>query len=251
MHYFHIADRRYAQFERLRTLPGLTHAFATRPLDVSARTDAQAPQRTARRAQMAEDLMLDPAGLHYCVQIHQTGLARVAHAEPGRAREELDGLFTDARGMPLMTFSADCPLVLVWDARQRVLGMCHASWRCTVGSITRLLIERMRDELHTDAADVWAGIGPSAGPCCYEVKDDVRLAARAAIGDPDGYFPRRDERMFFDLWQANRDQLRTAGVPAEQIEICGVCTMCRTDLFYSFRREGAGCGHFGLMAAIV
>ena len=98
--------------------------------------------------------------------------------------------------------------------------------------------------------DLRAGIGPSAGPCCYEVKDDVREAARMLAGATE-LFPQRDGRMYFDLWRANRNQLVARGVNSVSIEIAGICTMCRNDMFFSFRREGAGCGHFALMAALV
>lgn len=249
MHFLNIADRHYAQFERLRTLPGLVHAFSMRPQDVSARTDGLAPQRAVRRGVMAADWGLDAARLHYCVQIHETGLRLVVDVAAGGAQENEDGLYTNAPGLPLMTFSADCPLVLVYDPRRRALGMCHASWRCTVATITRRLVDSMHDAFACDAADLQAGIGPSAGPCCYEVQEDVRAAA-VSLGGGETLFPRRDGRMYFDLWQANRLQLLAAGLPDEQIEISGICTMCRNDLFYSFRRERAGCGHFGLMAAI-
>jgi copper oxidase (laccase) domain-containing protein len=98
-------------------------------------------------------------------------------------------------------------------------------------------------------ADLLAGIGPSAGPSQYEVRHDVYEAA-AALPNRDGLFPRQKERMFFDLWSANRAQLMDSGVRDENIELAGVCTITDTELFYSFRREGAGCGHFGLMAGL-
>lgn len=56
--------------------------------------------------------------------------------------------------------------------------------------------------------------------------------------------------MYFDLWAANRAQLIATGVRSERIETAGVCTMCDRELFFSFRREGANCGHFGLLAAL-
>ena len=100
-----------------------------------------------------------------------------------------------------------------------------------------------------DARTLYAGVGPSAGPEKYEVGPDVYDAA-AGLPDRERCFPRRDGRMFFDLWQANRGQLERAGVPTGNIEVAGVCTMSDPGLFYSYRLEGTGCGHFGLMAAV-
>lgn len=249
MHLLTIGAARYAQFERLRRAPGLIHAFATRPDDVSARTDARAPQRAARRERMARDLGFDPARLAWCVQVHEPRLALVEENSAAGPLEGFDAVLTDRPGTPLMTFSADCPLLLVYDPVRRAVGLAHASWRCTVARMAALLVERMSDAFGSAPAGLLAGVGPSAGPCCYEVREDV-LAAAADLPGRDVLFPRRGGRMYFDLWEANRRQLAAAGVPENQIELARWCTMCRNDLFYSFRREGAGCGHFGLMAGL-
>lgn len=281
-------DRRYARFPRLAALAGFAHAYSTRPDDVSARSDERAPQRTARRARMADDLGFAPGRLVHALQIHEPRVACIEEHSPGGPREACDGLFTAVPGVPLMTFSADCPLILLIDPRRRAVGMVHASWRCTVAKVVRVLIDQMHAQLACRAEDLLAGIGPSAGPEHYEVKHDVYDAA-AALDEPgspsaphDGYspaappgrthqpcganepraahqtrgrerfFPRSgDGRMMFDMWAANRAQLLDAGVRAENIEIAGACTMTHTDVFYSFRREGAGCGHFGLMAGLL
>ena len=91
---------------------------------------------------------------------------------------------------------------------------------------------------------------PSAGPSQYEVKNDVYDAA-AGLPERDLLFPRAGKRMYFDLWGANALALQRGGVREENIEVARICTMSRTDLLYSFRREGAGCGHFGLIAGFV
>lgn len=249
MEFFELHDRRYARFDRLGREADLVHAFSTRPQDVSARRDSRQAERAATRARMARDLGLNPENLCYCVQAHDTRLAIIETIRQGGPFEDIDALATALPSTPLMTFSADCPLVLAYDPTRHALGMVHASWRCTVAEATHRLIQVMCQKLGCRAANILAGIGPSAGPCCYQVKDDVFEAA-AELPDRDQFFAHRDGRMFFDLWQANRAQLMLAGVLPEHIETAGICTMCRTDTFFSFRREGPGCGHFGLMAGL-
>ncbi|MFN0134742.1 MAG: polyphenol oxidase family protein [Phycisphaerae bacterium] len=249
MRFYRVAQRRYAQFERLAEEAGLLHAYSTRPDDVSARTDDAASTRAQRRATMAGDLGLDATRLCHCVQVHQTRIGIVRAVDGPTPFDGYDGLITALRGVPLMTFSADCPLVLVFDPAARVVGMVHASWRCTVATATRNLVETMQHEFNCRTGDMHAGVGPSAGPESYEVRDDVYQAA-APLGDRDTLFRHRDGRMTFDLWEANRRQLLDVGVPGERIEIAGIDTMQAADTFYSFRREGAGCGHFGLMAGL-
>lgn len=250
MHFLERHGRRYGQFERLRTAAGLVHAFATRPLNVAPRDGDGAAERATSRAIMATDLGLDAERLRYCMQVHETHVAVVDETTPPGALGGCDGVVTVAAGVPLMTFSADCPLVLVHDPRRRVLGLAHASWRCTVGGIVPRLVGVMQSTFGCHPADLQGGIGPGAGPCCYEVQQDV-YAAAAVLDGRDEFFARRGGRMYFDLWAANAAQLAAAGLPPSGIELAGVCTMCRNDVFYSFRREGRGCGHFGLLAALL
>ena len=241
--------RRYVAFARLAREAGLIHAFSTRPHDVAMRTDARAPERAARRRRMAADLGLAPQALHCCIQVHQTRIARVEHARPGRDLDGFDGAITAAPGAALMTFSADCPLLLVFDPVRRAVGMAHASWRCTVAGMAGELVEAMRAHFGSVPADLLAGIGPSAGPERYEVQDDVYQAA-ATLPDRAACFLTRDGRMYFNLWEANRQQLCAAGLAERNVEIAGICTITDSERFYSFRREGPGCGHFGLMAGL-
>jgi polyphenol oxidase len=250
MHFVRIQDRRYAQFTHLRHAAGLMHAFCTRPANVAPRTGPGVAQRAAARRTMAADLGLVPERLHYCQQVHDTHIAVVDGATHDAYLRNCDGAVTQQPDLPLMTFSADCPLVLVVDPAQRVLGMVHASWRCTVACMTTHLIELMRTRFGCRPADLLAGVGPGAGPCCYEVREDVYEAAAVLTGR-ERFFQTRGGRLYFDLWSANQAQLREAGLSAGKIESAGVCTLCRNDVFYSFRREGKGCGHFGLMAALV
>ncbi|MCK4341243.1 MAG: laccase domain-containing protein [Phycisphaerae bacterium] len=247
MHFLHIHQRRYAQFERLRHETGLVHAFSTRPANVGPRNN---PHGAAERQAMAADLELNAERLCYCEQVHDTKLTIVDADMTAGALPHCDGAATALPGLPLMTFSADCPLILAYDPVRGVVGLAHASWRCTVAQATARLLELMTSQFGCQASDVRAGIGPGAGPCCYEVGRDVYEAARG-LADRDSFFERRNGRLYFNLWEANRAQLLTAGVRPEKIETAGICTLCHNEVFFSYRREGPGCGHFGLMAAIV
>ena len=249
MHFVQIDQRRYAQFPRLRQAAGLVHAFSTRPADLAQRDGPGSADRAAERRAMVADWGLDPARLRYCEQVHEPGLVVVDESCPAGLLAQCDGSLTALPGVPLMTFSADCPLVLAFDPVQRVLGLAHASWRCTVARMTARLIEQMGTQFGCRPADLLAGVGPGAGPCCYEVQGDV-YAAAAVLPARDRCFQRRDGRLYFDLWEANRTQFVEMGVAAEQIEAAGLCTLCHNDVFYSYRREGAGCGHFALLAAL-
>lgn len=241
-----VGERRYLMFERLARLPGLVHGVSTKPHDMSLRNGPDAGQRAFHRGQFARDLGLDPVRVTPALQVHGTNTAIVE--QPAARVHDVDALITTQLDLPLMTFSADCPLVLLYAPDVRVLALAHTSWRCTVGVLVMLVIDRLRKDFGVDAKDLHVGIGPSAGPERYEVGAEVRAAARD-IPDAAGSFQERDGRLYFDLWTANRAQLLAAGVTAERIELAGLCTITRTDWFYSHRAEQTK-DRFALLAAM-
>lgn len=241
--------RRYAQFPALARQAGLVHAFCTRPLDVSPKPSPCLLQRERNRTDFVRDWNLNPERLSYCLQVHTPHLVAIDASSPAGPVEETDGLLTATADRPLMVFSADCPLLLVYDPDKHVVGLVHSSWRCTLAGASCRLVQQLAVQFGCRPAAMFAGIGPSAGPDAYEVGPDVFEAA-AGLANRDAFFRRKDDQLYFDLWESNRAQLVEAGVPRDHIEIAGICTMTRTDLYYSYRREGQGCGHFGLLAAL-
>ncbi len=245
-------------FELFERFGELACAVSTRRGPGGAQFDlgpVRGPDRGANSAKwrrLADALGL--AGIAPQLQVHGRDVLRVDR-QPGdfKSTPEADASFTAAAGLGLLAFSADCPLVAVYQPG-RAVGVAHASWRCTTGLIVRRLIERMVGELDCRPGQMWAAISPSAGPCCYEVGEDVYEAAKS-LPDRDACFRSAATRRgagssgkrHFDLWQAARQQLLAAGLPPGQIETAGLCTICRNDLFFSFRREGPGVGSFGLM----
>lgn len=120
-------------------------------------------------------------------QKHTTHVEVVTRAQRGRGGREkatrlpsTDALITRETGVCLMVLAADCVPVLMYDSRMRVIAAVHAGWRGTVGRIAAQTVERMRDEFGCDTRDVIVGIGPSIGPCCFEVgKKSLRRHAKA------------------------------------------------------------------------
>ncbi len=228
----------YLQFPSLRNAAGIGHAFSTRGRNVRNAADREAFCRA---------FALDPDRLCWQQQIHRPRITIRAAGDPPGPLAETDATILTAPGQAVLAFSADCPLVLVHDPARRVLGVAHASWRCTVAGLVGQLVHALREACGSEPADLRAGIGPSAGPERYEVGRDVYDAA-ADLPDRETILRPHRDRWLLDLWAANRGQLERAGVAAEAIEVAGLCTMTDTERFYSYRREGAGCGHFGLLA---
>lgn len=237
--------RRRGRFPLLDAVPGLVHAVTTRDgPDLGAAPPASVAH-AALAAQVAGPLGVEAA---WAEQVHGATVLRVD--APGCAGSG-DALWTDRPGLAVLARSADCPLVLVAGARSDgspLWGVAHASWRSTVSGIAARLVAALRGA-GAEPETLRAAIAPSAGPCCYEVGEEVRERALMALGSEAAqYFVATRGRPRFDLWAANLAQLREAGVNGAAVSISGVCTLCRNDLFYSHRHEGDAAGRF---AAII
>jgi len=150
-----------------------------------------------------------------------------------------DALVTDQPGVTVAVRTADCVPVLVYDRRRRAVAAIHAGWRGAVARIVPKTIELMMARFQLIEEDLRISIGPSAGPCCYEVDEPVLTPLRQEL--PDWQSVIQDERgatARLDLKKLVRRQVEQIGIAAEQVTSVNLCTICHDDLFYSYRREG-------------
>lgn len=189
-----------------------------------------------------------------------------------------DALFTREPGYLLAVQTADCIPILLADTRLRAVAAVHSGWRGTLRRVAAKTLGRMQMEFGTRPEDVIAALGPGIGRCCYEVGEDVAREFNAqfpqarewfdgpfdalASGEsdpnwlpwltmkPPGHAP-PPLRVNLDLHAANRAILADAGVPPMQIYAADYCTACRTDLFFSYRRESATGRPTGRMMAAI
>ncbi len=202
-------------------------------------------------ARFCDALQREPSDAVRTHQVHGTGVARVDWVDAGSRQPQCDALITDAVGLPLFLVFADCVPLVLYDAARHALGACHAGWRGTVNGVAGATLRAMQAAFGTVAEDVRVGIGPSIGPESYEVGEDVRQDVEEKMSRGMRYLHYRngkESNPYFDLWQANAEQLVAAGVPAEYVEVAGIDTACNTSEFFSHRAEGGNCGLFGLLA---
>jgi YfiH family protein len=194
-----------------------------------------------------------------CWQMHGTDVRVVksedeAKPKPGVLGDEqyCDALISKTPRILLAVKTADCVPVLLADAATGAFAAVHAGWRGTSASIVVGAIDQLQNEYGTLPKDLRAAIGPAAAVCCYEVGGDVIGKFRGQFPDADALFePTRDGHARIDLHKANRNQLIAAGVPAERIHTAPLCTMERTDLFFSYRREKAVHGRVGRLMSVI
>jgi YfiH family protein len=194
-------------------------------------------------------------------QIH-SDIIHVIDAAPLHALRG-DALVTATPGLVIAVQTADCIAILLADPEHRVIAAIHAGWRGTLKRIAEKTVGRMRMLFGTRPEKILAALGPGIGRCCYEVGPEVAKEfgsqfenAREwfdgpydtlASGEdpnplpwltmmPPGHQP-EPPRVQLDLRAANRSILESAGVAAKNISVSDLCTACRTDLLFSYRRE--------------
>ncbi len=195
--------------------------------------DADRDRVAANRARLAVKLGFEPERLAVNRQVH--GVEVIAVGREYRECEG-DGLITDRRGRLLGVSVADCGPVLLYDRQRGAIGAIHSGWRGSAAGVVRRGIERMGEEYDTDPADLLVWLGPSAGPCCYEVGEDV-----AGEFDPSCSRAIGGGKYLFDNRRAILRDLLESGVPSGSIQVDPRCTICDTG-FHSWRRDGAASG---------
>jgi hypothetical protein len=180
-----------------------------------------------------------------------------------------DGIMTAAGSVLLTIRIADCLPLLLVDPRRRAVAAVHAGWRGALARIVEKSVGDLRRVFGSDPHDVLAAIGPCIRSCCFEVGEEVVEAFHGQFAQADRFFQKlpdpgrapadRYNILFLqayppghgpehlpaarlDLVAVAAHQLQSAGVSAANIDVAGYCTACRTDLFFSHRREGPATG---------
>ena len=166
--------------------------------------------------------------------------------------EKYDALISDSSNILIGVKTADCVPVLLGDAANRAFAAVHAGWRGTVESIAGKAIEKMRESYGTKPRDLVCAIGPAAGCKNYEVGKDVIDAFEEKFSTCGKLFiETRKNHALIDLHLANKEQLINSGVAEENIFIAPFCTMERTDLFFSYRKEKNLYGKTGRSLSVI
>lgn len=236
------------QFSSLQAYPlrhGLSQRDTCRPAqgDVAHSRGSDGSSIEANRAVFLASVGIQRADLTLARQTHGSAVRVVTRDDRGRGLypsfdgyPDTDGLITNDPAVALGVIVADCVPLVLYDPVQHAIAVVHAGWRGTVRLIGAAAIDRMASAYGSRPVDIVAGIGPSIGPCCYEVGVEV-IDAWACVSETWGTdaIVQSSSSYHFDLWSANRQTLIEAGVSPERIEIGGVCVKCAADRFFSYR----------------
>ncbi|WP_035240828.1 peptidoglycan editing factor PgeF [Desulfobacter vibrioformis] len=250
-------------FDHLNAFPGLVHgvfsraggyskdAFSGLNIGLSTGDDPDVVNRNRRRMLSSLDL----TRVLFFNQVHGTDIAVIksekdaadaAWEGQGGAPSKIfkaDAAVTNRKDLGLVIQVADCQAVVLYDPEKEVIANVHSGWRGSVDNILGRCINAMVTQFGCTPANIRAGISPSLGPCCAQFMNYKQEI-------PKSFWKYKDkDRPYFDFWQISRDQLGAYGVLDEHIETMGLCTRCRTDLFYSFRANKVT-GRFAAVIAL-
>ena len=230
----------FFQFQHFANFPGVRHGMFTRiggysqgryeGLNVSAAVGDDPGCVAENRRAIAS--WAGDADLIFLKQVHGPKVQVVDDPSFKTPHANLigDAMITRLKGAFLVIQTADCQAVLIVDPIKRVIANIHSGWRGSVHNIIGQTVQRMSDIFSCRPRDLLAGIGPSLGPCCAEFVNYQREI-------PEKFWQYKDANDHFDFWAISHMQLRKSGLLEGNIKVSDLCTRCRSDLFYSYRRR--------------
>lgn len=162
-----------------------------------------------------------------------------------------DAVMTSNPDVALMMVFADCVPLLFYDTQKKIIAVAHAGWQGTVQHIASKTIHKMKEVYGSQTSNIITGIGPSIGADHYEIGEDIIKQVANSFsfdGNEDKVLIKRDDKIYFDMWQANKLLLEKEHVAS--IEIAGLCTACDTSNWYSHRAENGTTGRFAAVLTV-
>jgi YfiH family protein len=211
-------------------------------LNLGSLTEDNPARVVVNRTRLCEAVDADPDGATMAWQRHGGTVTRAQPRgiiTPGTVYDHCDGLWSDAPGRAMLLLTADCmPIAIARsDGIRPAVEILHAGWRGLLAGIVAAGVRAI------GARKLVAAIGPSIGPCCYEVGEEVAAPFRQAFGEDVVH-----EGSRLDLWTAAERALRAAGV--EHVDRFDLCTACDGDRFFSHRRDHGCTGRQGVIAYV-
>jgi len=202
---------------------------------------------------MKEVLGIEEKDFVFTEQVHKTEIYTVKGDFDSKVNQmeirNVDGFVTNDGDYALHTVYADCVPIYILDIENHAIGLAHSGWRGTVGKMGEVLLQRMASEFGTEPSNCLAGIGPSIGPCCFEVGKEVTDSFKKVFNETESYLVKEQAtKDYINLWKINKKILVDSGVSENNIICAEMCTSCNSEYFYSYRRDN---GRTGRMAGIM
>jgi YfiH family protein len=229
-------------FSELVSFDGLRHGIFTRKggrsktpfdsLNISFSVGDNTSNVKSNRAIISESLGAE--NLVFLRQIHGDKIITLSRRSDLNVDTKTpftgDAVITDIKKKFLVIQTADCQPIMIYDPVRQVVANVHSGWQGSLKNIAGSVIKRMNQSFDCRPSDAIVCIGPSLGPCCAEFINYKKEIHKA-------YWKYGDRLNHFNFWSITADQVAAEGVLRENIFSSNICTKCRTDLFFSYRKE--------------
>ncbi len=240
----------YIQFKKLLEYPEITHCYTLRsgeqlnfpPIYKDANMLKQSYSKICKCLGLNENTVIKP---------HQTHTDNVEIVDEIKELNEVDGMLTNKANITLLTTSADCTSLLFYDPVKKVIGDVHSGWRGTLQGISKKAVEKMIEEYHCNPQDIICCICPCIKQCCFEVHKDVKDMFEEKYiymqeGNlefiKEGKIIDEKQKYYIDTTKINIQLLKETGLKEENIIDSGICTVCNSQDFHSYRADKENSG---------
>lgn len=248
-------DIEIIQFKRLLQYPNLVHGYTLKKHEINFSKKIENKETLENcYERISKALEIDKSKIVHPHQTHTNNVEVVNFAD--EEFENVDGLITNKKDLLLCTTSADCISLLFYDDNKKVIGDVHSGWRGTVQKISRKAVEKMIKEYNCNPKDIICCICPSIRKCHFEVEEDVMKIFKNEFeytGKIDkiislGRVVDNKQKYNIDTILINKILLKDIGLQHQNIIDCGICTICNSDDFHSYRVEKE---NFGINGAFI
>lgn len=191
------------------------------------------------RRLLAKLLNFNISALTFTQQVHgenvswiDKDLAGAGNRSSGLAVSETDAMITNVDDVGLAVLCADCLPIILIDPVKKISAAIHAGWR---GTLNKIAAKAVTEMIKGGAAvsRIQAFLGPAIGECCYEV--GLELFEQFSSVFQLAAVPNKPH---LNLSGINETILLSSGLLPHNVRSMNLCTSCRPDLFYSWRRDG-------------
>lgn len=253
-----IEGTEFIQFRRLLEFPNLRHCYTLRKNGINVQVkDGNKTELLQSYKKVANALGLDWQNI---VKPHQTHTDRVEGVvSTNEDFDEVDGVITNKKNIILCTTSADCTSLLFYDDKKKVASDVHSGWKGTLQKIGKKAVEKMIKDYECNPKDIICCIGPHIRKCHFEVEKYVMQMFKSEFE----YTSRMDEiievgrivdgvqKYNIDTTLINKIILKEVGLKEENIIDSGICTVCSSDLFHSYRVDKEKSGRNGAFIGMI
>lgn len=216
-------------------------------LNMGLHTDDDPENVLKNRARFFKSLKINFRNIVTLKQVHGNRVVSVKGSDKGKGAvsydeslAEADAMITQDRGLPMVTFTADCMPIFFAEIKGGIIAMAHSGRQGALKNIALQVVKKIIEK-GGKAEHIIVGLGAAIQSCCYQVQEDV-----ASLFEKQ-YIRQSQDGLYLDMHDLIRDNLLKAGIAREHIYSCDICTACQTQLCYSYRKEHTT----GRMASVI